>query len=55
VMYGVTVSEQPVDMQATAQAIFATQTQTWSETATAVAPYVTPSPATLPPTPAQIP
>jgi hypothetical protein len=50
VMYGVTVSEQPVDAQATAQAIYATQTETFAETATAIAPYVTPTPVTPTPT-----
>jgi hypothetical protein len=55
VMYGVTVSEHPVDMQATAQAIYATQTETWSGTATAIAPYVTPTAVTPTPTLEQIP
>ena len=55
VMYGVTVSEQPVDMQATAQAIYATKTQTWVETATAIAPFITPTPVTPTPTLEQMP
>jgi hypothetical protein len=55
VMYGVTVSEQPVDAQATAQAISATQTQAFAQTATANAPYVTPTPVTPTATPQQIP
>ncbi|MEW6580221.1 MAG: DUF3048 domain-containing protein [Chloroflexota bacterium] len=44
VMYGVEVSEQLADMQATAEAIYATATQSAAQTATAIAPYVTPSP-----------
>lgn len=55
VMYGVEVSAQPVDMQATAQAIFATQTAVWAETATAIAPFITPTPVTPTVTPAGIP
>lgn len=55
VMYGVQIGEQPVDMQATAQAIYATQTQAYAETATAIAPYVTPVPVTATPTALQIP
>jgi hypothetical protein len=55
VMYGVSVSEQPVDMQATAQAIYATKTETWIGTATAIAPYVTPTPFTPTPTLEQMP
>ena len=50
VMYGVEVSEQPVDAQATAQAIYATATQSAVLTATAIAPYVTPSPTVATPT-----
>jgi hypothetical protein len=39
----VTISEQTVDMQARAEAIYATQTQAAAMTATAVAPYITPT------------
>jgi hypothetical protein len=55
VMYGVEVSAQPVDMQATTQAIYATQTQAWIGTATAIAPYITPTPVTPTPTLEQMP
>ncbi len=55
VMYGVEIGEQPVDMQATANAIYATETAVWSETATAVAPYITPTAVTPSVTPAGIP
>lgn len=49
IMYGVEIGEQPVDAEATSSAIFATQTSSWVGTATAIAPYITPSP--VPPTP----
>jgi hypothetical protein len=55
IMYGVQVSEQPVDMQATAQAIYATQTQSTSLTATAIAPFITPTPITPTATPPEMP
>jgi hypothetical protein len=55
VMYGVEIGEQPVDMQATANAIYATETAVWSETATAVAPYITPTAVTPTVTPEGIP
>ncbi len=41
VMYGVEVSDQYTDMAAVEQQIYATATQAWALTATAVAPYVT--------------
>ncbi|NDJ79311.1 MAG: DUF3048 domain-containing protein [Chloroflexi bacterium] len=47
----VTISEQPIDMQATAEAIFAQQTQAAVQTATAIAPYITPTPSPQPPPP----
>jgi hypothetical protein len=50
VMYGVEVSEQPADMQATAQAIYGTATQSAAQTATAIAPFITPTPVTPTPT-----
>ncbi len=46
VMYGVDVSEQQADMPATASAIYATQTESAAGTATAIAPYITPTPVT---------
>lgn len=46
VMYGVEIKPELVDVQATADAIYATQTQVWVGTATAIAPYITP---TVPP------
>ncbi|MBI5957698.1 MAG: DUF3048 domain-containing protein [Chloroflexi bacterium] len=55
VMYGVTVSEQLADMQAISAAIMATRTQVYNETATAIAPYVTPLPITPTPTTEMIP
>jgi hypothetical protein len=55
VMYGVEISEQPVDAVGTAEAIYATQTQSVALTATAVAPYITPSPTPLTPTPVELP
>ncbi len=55
VMYGVEISEQPVDAMATAQAIWAQQTLTAAETATAIAPYITPTPVTPTVTPISIP
>ncbi len=55
VMYGVTVSDQYADMQATSQAIYGTQTEVYAETATAIAPYVTPVPITATPTAEQRP
>lgn len=55
VMYGVTISEQPVDAQATAEAIIATQTQSVAQTATAIAPFVTPSAVPATPTPVGLP
>lgn len=55
VMYGVTISEQPVDAMATAQAIQAAQTAAAAQTATAIAPFVTPTPVTPTPTPERIP
>jgi hypothetical protein len=55
VMYGVQVSEQPADMVATAQAIYATQTQSAALTATAIAPYITPTPTVATPTPERLP
>jgi len=50
VMYGVEVGEQLADMPATAEAIYATATQSAARTATAIAPYVTPSPTAATPT-----
>jgi len=47
-MWGVELAEQPVDIQATSAAIYATQTQVYAETATAIAPYITPSPTLTP-------
>jgi len=55
VMYGVQISEQPADMVATAQAIYATQTQSAALTATAIAPYITPTPTVATPTPERLP
>jgi hypothetical protein len=55
VMYGVEVQAQPVDMQATAQALYGTATQAAAQTATAIAPFVTPTPITPTPTLEQIP
>jgi len=55
VMYGVQVSEQPADMVGTAQAIYATQTQSAALTATAIAPYITPTPTVATPTPERLP
>ncbi|MCZ7536009.1 MAG: hypothetical protein M5T61_08855 [Acidimicrobiia bacterium] len=43
-MWGVEVLAEPVDMAATSAAIYATQTQAVIMTATAIAPYITPSP-----------
>ena len=55
VMYGVQISEQPADMVGTAQAIYATQTQSAALTATAIAPYITPTPTVATPTPERLP
>lgn len=54
-MWGVEVLAEPVDMPATSAAIYATQTQSVIMTATAIAPYITPSPATGTPTPIDLP
>ena len=42
-MWGVEIGEQPVDMEATADAIYATATEKAAQTATAIAPYITPT------------
>ena len=55
VMYGVEVSEYKPDMAATASAIYATGTQSSAMTATAVAPYITPTPVSPTPTLEQMP
>jgi len=55
VMYGVEIGERPVDVQATAQAIYATQTQSAALTATAIAPFITPTPTVATPTPERVP
>ena len=54
-MWGVEVSEEKADMVATAEAIYATQTQSVALTATAIAPYITPSPVVGTPTPVTLP
>ncbi|MBN1200318.1 MAG: DUF3048 domain-containing protein [Anaerolineae bacterium] len=51
-MWGVDLSENKVDMQATSSAIYGTQTQIAAGTATAAAPYITP---TLTPTIVELP
>lgn len=48
VMYGVEISAQKADMAGTAEAIYATATESFARTATAIAPFITPSP--VPPT-----
>ena len=55
VMYGVDVSDQLANMPATAQAIYATQTEIAGQTATAIAPYITPTPTVATATPEQMP
>lgn len=54
-MWNVEVSTERADMAATSAAIYATQTQSAAMTATAFAPYITPSPATGTPTPVGLP
>jgi len=55
VMYGVEVSAEPVDAQATEMAIYAKQTESAAATATYMAPYITPSPTPPTPTPVGLP
>jgi hypothetical protein len=54
-MWGVEINANKVDMEATAQAIYATATQSAAGTATAVAPYITPSPVPATPTAVDLP
>ena len=54
-MYGVEVSAEPVDAQATEMAIYAKQTESAAATATYMAPYITPSPTPPTPTPVGLP
>lgn len=54
-MWGVEVSAERADMAATTEAIYATQTQSVALTATAAAPYITPSPDAGTPTPVTLP
>lgn len=54
-MWGVQVANERADMPATSAAIYATQTQSVIQTATAIAPYITPTPFAGTPTPVNLP